>query len=1114
MPDKRPPADNEQDDQLPDWMREADPPADSSAAPKTDAPKQGVTGALPWMNTPDKAASNTNAASSTNTANDVPDWMQQSTDANADISGMGDIGLPDFDDLDWQAAMPANMGGDRPATPGTTGALPWRQGVSDPNSEPAIPAATDISWLDSKSSAAAENAPKPSESSTAPTLKKLLNKLAPEVPASPTAPPAAVPPSAATTARPSLRSLKSIAGEPPAAPPPVQPSAAAPQADMSNMTYDEWERSQLEREQAANRDPNDALLDAVPDWFENTTLDAKSQQTPADASTDNSPAAFTPDWFAGTGEPASAAPSWFDAAEVTHTPLSGAPAEPSTAAPIANDQPDWMSGSLGDDTGGVDFDALFGTPTGMSQTSQLPQVSASTETESDNELLSDPLDWMSDFNSSAESSTPAQTESVSAAPAEPIASNSAADLPDWMRDMGIEPPPVTNTPIPRNLLNRPPAPSAQAESSATPDISAEVPDWMRDMAPAEPTPIADPQALESAQDWFSDASASAESPAESLTPGELPDWLSSVEPGQAAAANAPRSASSAEVKLDLKANFSSSDIDALLNMPASQTLMVPPKDIDDRLASAAVANFDDLDTILGPAPEMPPETPSVTAESSESNALPLPSRPATAGQQASASGALRRLTPQQPAIPNPMPAVPTMPQAPDLARAEVPEYIKDLRAGPVALNIGGVQREVDEAPLNQLSDQMRQLRDRSQAFNPVQNAPPPATAAQAGSQSEVRSGVLSDLQGTLAAGPSVFNAAALPTAVAQTVISDMQARRVRVVQRLLDLDENETAAKAAPAKQQGVRVKIDRLLITVALLAALIIPFLTDAVNLVALPDTANPTPAQTAVFGAMDSLQSGQPVLVAFEYGPTGAGELDDLARVLLTDLFKKGAKPVIVSTNPSGVMHAESLLTVFGHNAATLNTLNRAAKPLVARADYVVLRYLPAGAAGVRSVYSAIYQRGFQIQNDFITDVEGQPSGLTDTNVSALAKSPVIVLAETPEDVRNWAEQYRALGDANPPKIVLAVAAAADATARTYSASLPQTLIGPLIGLRDATVYRAIRQPASTSTTVSASNDVKFADQRWQSTGLGALLAGVIIFLGSMFSLIQAVRRRGVAR
>ena len=407
---------------------------------------------------------------------------------------------------------------------------------------------------------------------------------------------------------------------------------------------------------------------------------------------------------------------------------------------------------------------------------------------------------------------------------------------------------------------------------------------------------------------------------------------------------------------------------------------------------------------------------------------------------------------------------------------------------------------------------MRQLRDRAAAFKaPV--AAPPATA-----------GPLTAIAGTLAIEPVIVQAAAAPGVASAGAFPDVQRQRVALIRHILEMDavapaESVASARAASAARPATRIKADRLVITLLLLLALVVPFFTNLFNVVAPPDASIPTAEQTAVSGAIDAIGSGHVVLMAFEYGPTGATEMDDLARVLLRDLFRRGVKPVIVSTNFAGAMHADALLNSFGHNANELKAINRKADmPLVDRQDYVVLRYLPSGAAGVRSVVNAIFfgsgsgQSSFTLdaQTEFALDVEGQPSGLNlSTDLPILRASPAIVLAETSEDVRNWAEQYRTPAGVAPgtadTQIVLAVSAAAAATARAYSSTFSKTVIGPLIGLRDATLYALERQQLTPGSALDRLN------QRWQSVGLGALVAAALILFGALFSLLGSLRRRG---
>jgi hypothetical protein len=706
-----------------------------------------------------------------------------------------------------------------------------------------------------------------------------------------------------------------------------------------------------------------------------------------------------------------------------------------------------------------------------------------------------------------------------AAPAAPTATNTEGDLPDWMRDVPALPTLPGNT-------------SEDVISAITGDM----PDWMRDAAPA-PTGSSDPTDL-SGLDFLDDA------PAIQAEEGDIPDWLAAakdsftpeqtgqgtafpatgIEPGKFQPRK-PGKRDSSEISFD---------INAILNLPLTSgegetAAPVAPKSQDitpyeaaqlaasENMVSRALTDslsdvsFEDttIDEAMGPPSagfkfdlgEMEAEAPAPPAEE-------MPSKPSLLNR----SGAnLRRLPTMDapppaltPAAEEPIP----LPEPGLIEAEELPDFVEDMRpdGAPVELNISGVQVDMPESPVTTLSDPLRQLRERSRQFSKTKKSEEAATE-----------GVLAEIAGVLTPASVPVSDSAVPAKITPgtVVISDLDQRRIRTLQALLEVeDEAEKAVEKARRRSRSLR--LDRMFIAVLLFALISVPFFTDVANIMIPPNTAAPTNEQKSVYAAMDGLSAGQPVLMAFEYGPSGAGELDDLARVLLRDIFKKGAKPIIVSTNAAGALHAESLLAVFGTNDMELAALNRTGKPLVARQDYIVLRYLPAGAPGVRALLTSIYpnnnpynsvsdpvQVKFDQTTQFGTDIEGKPSGFNDpAAIAALQRAPVIILAETPDEVRTWAEQYRRPG---VQQILFAASAAADATARSYSASQPTGYIGPLVGLRDATIYRLVRQP-----NVGSPAEVKLLDQRWQSTGLGALSAGIFILFGAFFAMTGAIRQR----
>ncbi len=939
------------------------------------------------------------------------------------------------------------------------------------------------------------------------------SELAARIPTPPS--PASAQPPSAEPPRSMLRGLKQRIANPsessssPASPP-VPPSSVPastpppvvpPAADLSNMSYEEWERTQADPEGNAQRAAEDELMNAVPDWL-GDPLDTAGSGTdkpglPSESDQDQPPntpnqttpgAEFVPDWFAGLDEqPQDAAPDWFKPDEAAATPLTGAPNQPSQAekpdSEAALPLPDWMTGAVSG--GGLDLDSLFTNP------------DPGSEADFDAILSAEPSSPIID--------NPADADSGSAM--DEVALDWLSDLPD-MPDFS-----TTESAPPAQESSAPASGSAASRSiPPQPEAEPDLPDWMRDLTPAE---TGSPY---SASEWpESDSLASDDSDSQAAESASLPDWLSGLSTMPTSGTSGmsgtsgesqPEGAQADDLALTIGDELSSADLDKLLSLPmppraeapepeSSLAMAFPPESPSTQLPIAADSidlDESDLDRILGPMSEAP-GTPSLAART---------------------EGRIRTPYSEGDSAPEPIaPFVESEPE-PAIAQGELPEFMADMRPSdaPVSLAVGPVQVAVTEEPLAQLSDQLRRLRERGRTL-----AAPEATARST-------TGPLAEIEGTLAVEPSVIQSAANATsqAIPMTTVGDAQMRRVDTLRRMLEIDEATSAdqAKARAKARLGGRIKVDRLVITLILFAALIAPFFTNVLNVVAPPDESAPTIAQAAVFKAIDSIGKGQPVLVAFEYRPTGTGELDDLARDFLHDLFARGAKPVIVSTDVAGAMHAESLLSTFGHDPAELKALNRTAnQPLLARTDYVVLRYLPAGAAGVRAVLSGIYRGGFDAQTEFTLDLEGQPSGLNlISDLTAIRSSPAIVLAESPEDVRNWAEQYRAPADlpgATPTRIVLGVSAAAAAAAQTYSGALPNVIIGPLVGLRDAVPYHLLRQPVApgaSGTVSSASKTTSLLEQRWQSVGLGALVAAVLILLGALFSALGMLFSRRARR
>jgi hypothetical protein len=1161
-----------------DWQQ----PATSTPAADSSQIRTGVTGMLPWRqgtaapqdqpSPVDSLAGQTGQPWDNLPTDTEPDWLQ-------DFSLQPEQGQPQepVAPPEPPAGTPKSIKplspkpSAAPATPSSDD-LSWLdetpQQPTPQAAAPATPSSEDFSWLDETPQepapqAAAPATPSPEDFSWP---DEVPQEPAPQAAEPPAAPPAAAP------IKPIKKLPKAEAAEQPPAQPPVQPirpltpppaqpaqptqppAAEAPQPaikrlpskpqppeqagpDLSSMTYEQWEQAQIAKEQEAQSDPGDKLLDEVPEWFSGA---GTPPPTPSQVPPPGGPE-FMPDWYLGMEEQAQdAAPDWFTDMDLSSTPLAGpetiqTPSEPPAPAPAtpAEDVPDWFKGAGVDN---LDFDTLFGAqPTepapepSPAKPSQLPQrpsepnappptppVAEEAPAPPPTSAAAEPLDWMAELPDLStwepeESGQPAQpvSEPEPAKPepselpmdwfAEPEAPQQAeqperqpeADLLDWMATESKPESPAPSGPeiageeVPTWMQETAPDES-QIVSPAQPApdlIDSDVPAWLREVPPSEiETPAVSEVDSEAELDWLADFEAPAAPPPASAAP---------VQPAQAPVPEPAKPVEGGE--LDLSAPV---DIDALLSLvPSDYTPPVAPvvPVEKDAQALARVDTDFDLDALLGP----PPDESQPQAETIDLDALGAQLPPPTAPGEPTEpprTGRIRRVPASAPQAAQDVPR----------PREELPEWIAEMRPSeaPVSLRIGDQEVRIQEKPIVPMNDQLRQLRERGRAFREQVTEPPTPTA-----------GPLSGITGAIQTIPEVVQPAGVGGASA-LVITDAQARRVKLIHKVLELEESmfrERAAKAAaeeslaPAARRvpRARPKFDRYVITLLLALAIVVPFFWDGLNIIPAPDLSQLTPTQASVASAADTIQPQQLTLVAFEYGPTGAGELDDLARTILRDIIKRGGLPVIVSTNPAGAMRAQALMAALGVKDNDLILMNRT-QPLVARQDYIVLRYLPGGAAGVRSVVNAILSGGFQQQIVFSTDIEGKPLALD--NIASLKTSPAFIIAENADDVRNWAEQYQAPQGEKPLTIVLLTSAGASAVADAYVRSASETdghIIGPLVGFRDTMTYQAVRQSPSSSAQ-------KLAAQRWQSIGLSALLAGVVIVVGMAVNLIRSLQRR----
>ncbi|MFN8420645.1 MAG: hypothetical protein U0528_15595 [Anaerolineae bacterium] len=267
----------------------------------------------------------------------------------------------------------------------------------------------------------------------------------------------------------------------------------------------------------------------------------------------------------------------------------------------------------------------------------------------------------------------------------------------------------------------------------------------------------------------------------------------------------------------------------------------------------------------------------------------------------------------------------------------LPEWVADLRPAdaPITLSVGDQVIKVKEEPIGKLPEQVKQLRERAKEFR----------VSEAKSVAPL-SGPLAGITGAINPVSTSVTPPPASQSALRSPLKDTFSDRVKILQNMLKSEDEfiqkrrmeeakreELEAGASgvlPAPRARSPIKPDRLLIAALLLAIIVFPFLYRGSSVMptlgSVAETANVAePHFQQVAQAISSLQRDQRILVAFEYAPTGAAEMDEMAKAILTDVMARGVHPVIVSTNPAGALHAYTLIDQLGRETELRSVLKR---------------------------------------------------------------------------------------------------------------------------------------------------------------------------------------------
>ena len=624
----------------------------------------------------------------------------------------------------------------------------------------------------------------------------------------------------------------------------------------------------------------------------------------------------------------------------------------------------------------------------------------------------------------------APSEPLSGPISEPL---DTSGLPDWLRDLnadevaraveGETPPPerpIAETPS----ADASTVPAQRSSSAPTPPSTEslpEEPDWLREFMAPEKQKAPPPPEAHAADDaevptWLREIAEASEGSPESdrsvAAPegdSELPAWLR-----DAAQAEAPTGGEEIPARLrdaaQAEAPAGREEIPAWLQEAAEAPQPPASTDVPAWLRDAAQAE----------APARGEEIPAWLQEAAEA-----PQPPASADVPAWLQEAPEAQAPQA--------------EAPPVA-GDLPPWLvtaESVQPGPVAAGVGepglpawlhGAPAESAPSPSESSAESVDRARrppeeDESPGFLRGAELPgwlrvpepelPTETAA--GQQLDWlrRLGGI-EAEESLVEAP-VAAAVARPRPIYHPTAEQLGA--MRLLQQLVATPYPAPAPAPAPVERAEARLNLHRVLyalLALALLIALLAPQITAPFRPTA------PVTGNAAALGALlDSLDSDDVVLMAYEWAAQRSGELRPLEEAVTRRLIANRTRLILVSTDLQGTLLSFDVIEPL--RAAGYNNENGVS---FGGRDYVLLGYRPGGELAVRGLAQ-------DLRGALTSDFDGQ-----DASQGLVANYPdgtprisgmedlalIVVLADQPQDVQVWMEQaHRQVRDQVPIAFLL---------------------------------------------------------------------------------------------
>ncbi|MGE5222508.1 MAG: hypothetical protein ACM3PY_08730, partial [Omnitrophica WOR_2 bacterium] len=361
------------------------------------------------------------------------------------------------------------------------------------------------------------------------------------------------------------------------------------------------------------------------------------------------------------------------------------------------------------------------------------------------------------------------------------------------------------------------------------------------------------------------------------------------------------------------------------------------------------------------------------------------------------------------------------------------------------------------------------------AMRPVESVTPSAPLETPADSTVENAGPLAGLQGVLGAEADITHFRKPPVHSVKLQVSDNQQLNMRLLEDIL---ATEGEAKPAPARASLPSLAILRLLVAAILAFAILAPMWFNG-QFLAMPGPARISSNISDASYLIGTLPAGAPVLIAFDYEPGIAGEMEATSSAMIEQLSERGAFLALVSTTPTGPLLGERLVQ---------NLNQSTGRPA---AGYANFGYIPGGASGLLAFAE---NPRLVLPYDLRSQYAWNSGPLLQVNhLSDFAL--VMVLTEKPETARNWIEQVQPFLQAKKTPLLMVTSAQAEPMVRPYYESSPRQVNGLVSGLAGAAAYETLTGRPSTARTY------------WDSFGAGLLAAEILILIGGIIYIVIAL-------